>query len=184
MKNILIIIMTAVLLHGLSQQAFCTKNPVKVGQNLSELTFNAPYTLEEQTYLGITDQQNFTLNDLDADFFLIEVVGAYCPVCHAQSTEINHLFNRIIRDEKLGQRMLMFSVSPGSTKMEIEYLKSTWNAPYPILEDYDYVFHKALGNPDTPFTLIVSQDGMVHYAHLGRIPELSVFLEKIRMIVQ
>lgn len=183
MKRSFFCIIIFLLVFILSMPAQADKNPVKEGQVIADLQFKAPYTEKERQYMGLMEEEMFTLEELDVDFFLIEVVGAYCPVCHAQSSEINHLFNRINRDEVLSEAMLMFSVSPGSTSMEIEYLRDTWKAPYPILEDYEYDFHAAIGSPDTPFTLIIRSDGLVLYAHLGRIPELSTFMEKIRNIV-
>ncbi|RQD59732.1 MAG: hypothetical protein D5R98_07325 [Desulfonatronovibrio sp. MSAO_Bac4] len=164
--------------------SFSSGNPIKTGEILEEFFFQAPDIQKDKDYLGLGQEDSFLLKDLDADFFLIEVVGAYCPVCHAQSAEINHLFNRITRDEVLKERVIMFSIAPGSTAMEIEHLRSSWNAPYPILKDYEYDFHGHMGNPDTPYTIIVSRDGQVMYAHLGRIPELNEFMEKISRITE
>lgn len=157
---------------------------IQAGEVLEDAVLRAPEMQEEKDYLGTEEKEDFRLKDLDAQYFLIEVVGAYCPVCHGQSSEINQLFNRIIRDDHLSSELLMFSVASGATEMEIEYLKSTWNAPYPILADYEYDFLKAIGNPDVPFTLIVSRDGEVHYAHLGKVPELPDFMEIIRGVVE
>ncbi|MFN2266664.1 MAG: peroxiredoxin family protein [Desulfonatronovibrio sp.] len=159
-------------------------NPVETGEILEEFVFQAPDIQKDKDYLGLAEEDSFLLKDLDADFFLIEVVGAYCPVCHAQSAEVNHLFNRISKDEVLKERMIMFSIVPGSTTMEIEHLRNSWKAPYPMLEDYKYDFHGHIGNPDTPYTIIVSKDGRVLYAHLGRILELNEFMEKINKIIE
>ncbi|MFP4455499.1 MAG: peroxiredoxin family protein [Desulfonatronovibrio sp.] len=157
---------------------------IQAGEVLADTALQAPKIQEEKEYLGIGEEEEFRLKELDAEYFIIEVVGAYCPVCHAQSSEINQLFNRIHKDKQLSSRLLMFSVVSGATDMEIEHLKSTWNAPYPMLADYEYDFLKAIGNPDVPFTLIVSRDGKVHYSHLGKVPELSEFMEIIRGVVE
>ncbi|WP_028573604.1 peroxiredoxin family protein [Desulfonatronovibrio hydrogenovorans] len=172
-----------VLLIAMSAAHVSAKNIISVDEYLPEFVFQAPYGQEEKKYLGLDEKEDFMLSELGPSYFLIEVVGAYCPVCHTQSAEVNQLFNRIKRDEMLREKILMFSIAPGATAMEIEYLKGTWNAPYPILGDYEYDFHKTIGSPDTPFTLIVSRDGKVLYAHLGRIPEPAVLMEKIRGII-
>lgn len=164
--------------------SFSDVNPIKTGEILEEFVFQAPSIQKEKDYLGLGEENSFLLKDLTAEFFLIEVVGAYCPVCHAQSADVNHLFNRITRDEVLKERIIMFSIVPGSTVMEIEYLKSSWKAPYPILGDYEYDFHGLIGKPDTPYTMIVSRDGQVLYTHLGRLPELNEFMEKISNITE
>lgn len=164
--------------------SFSGGTPIKTGEMLGEFVFHAPGIQKDKEYLGLVEEDSFLLKDLNAQFFLIEVVGAYCPVCHAQSADVNHLFNRITRDEVLKERMIMFSVAPGATTMEIEYLKTSWNAPYPILGDYEYDFHGHIGEPDTPYTIIVSRDGRVLYAHLGRIPELNEFMENISKMTE
>ncbi len=180
------IFVAMVLFFGLIfwSQSVLASGHIESGEVLADVVLLAPENQQEKDYLGIEEKKEFRLKDLDAEYFLIEVVGAYCPICHAQSTEINQLFNRISGNEQLGSRLLMFSVVPGATDMEIEYLKSTWNAPYPMLPDYEYDFLQAIGNPDVPFTLIVSRDGEVHYAHLGKVPELSEFMEILREIVK
>lgn len=159
-------------------------NPPEAGDCLPVFAFQAPYTITEKKYLGIGDVDDFTLEELEAEFFLIEVVGTYCPICHIQSDDVNRLFNRIVMDEELSARMLMFAVSSGSTDTEIEYLRETWQAPYPILPDFDYEFFNFIGSPGVPFTLIVSCDGRIHYTNTGRMQEISAYLEKIREIVR
>ena len=163
---------------------FSGSQHAKTGDVIPQIEFLTPKLDDEKQYLGLDESEYFTLDELNADFFLIEVVGAYCPICHAQSSEINRLFNTINRDQKLNTRMLMLSVASGATEMEIEYLKNSWNAPYPIVGDYEYHFLSAIGNPDVPFTLILSRNGTVKYSHKGRMPELSEFMETIREIVQ
>lgn len=158
--------------------------PVKAGDILPAFIFQAPYTAEEKEYLGLNDKDRFSLEELDAKFFLIEVVGVYCPICHIQSEQINRLFNKIINDEHLNNNLMMFSVSSGSTEMEVGYLRNTWQAPYPMAADPDYDFFNLIRAPGVPFSLIVSRDGSVHYSNQGRMPELEEFMELIKDIVR
>ncbi len=156
---------------------------LKPGDLLPEFVFQAPYTEEEREYLGLVEKDFFTLKELEAEFFLIEVVGTYCPICHIQSDVINALFNKISDDELLKDKMLMFSVSSGSTEMEVNYLKNTWQAPYPMVSDLEYDFFNLIQAPGVPFTLMVSRDGLVLYSNQGRMPELSSFMAMIKDIV-
>lgn len=184
MKKYLSVTIFFLIFITLPALVFSAENPPEPGDILPDFTFEAPLNEEEQRYLGIEDKDSFRLEELEADFFLIEVVGMYCPICHLQSEEVNRLFEKITADEHLAKKMLMFSIASGSPDREIDYLKNTWQAPYPILPDYDFDFFNTIGNPGVPFTLIVSRDREIHYTNTGRMPDLSEYIERIREIVR
>ncbi len=167
----------------ISSQAYSSDRMPKAGDTLPDYIFKPPLTDEEKKYLAVEGKNSFSLKELEADFFLIEITGVYCPICHMQSEQINQLFNMISRDKELSEKMLMFSVVSGATDGEIEYLRETWQAPYPMLPDYEYDFFNAVGSPGVPFTLIVSRDSAIHYSNQGRMPELSSFSSQIRAII-
>ncbi len=139
-------------------------------------TFPAPGVDEHRTYLNLAvDQDGIALQNLDKTYILIEIVGAYCPICHTQAPDMVRLFHRIQRDAVLSEKVGMVAVAAGGTPMEVEHLNRSWRFPFPILRDGDYSLHKLLGEPDTPFTFLVDREGYVHYAHLGRIDPNTLF---------
>ena len=44
----------------------------KVGLNLGNVSFSAPITADDATYLGLAGQTDFTLKDINAPYVLIE----------------------------------------------------------------------------------------------------------------
>lgn len=160
------------------------KSPVQQGDNLAGVELPAPCTDQARLFLGVEEKEPFTMDQLERPFALIKIVGVYCPICHQQAPEINRLYNRIQEDENLADKICMFAISPGATPAEVEHLQSSWRPPYPILADQDYLFHKAVGEPDTPFTIIVDNNGDVHYAELGRIPGMKEMMETIEKIIR
>ncbi len=120
-------------------------------------------------------RETFALRDLDREYFLLEVAGVYCPVCHAQAPDMVRLHQRIQRDAELSSKVVVLAVAAGATPMEVEHLQKNWRFPFPILQDGDYILHKLLGEPDTPFTVLIDQNGTIHYAHLGRIDVADIF---------
>ena len=148
-------------------------NPPGVGDRHPEILtfgFPAPVIPEHQSYLGIDGTRNeVALHELEKAYYLIEIVGVYCPVCHNQAPDMLRLYQRIRRDAALSDKIGMFAVASGATSMEVEHLHRTWRFPFPILKDGDYNLHKMIGEPDTPFTVIVDREGTILYAHLGRI---------------
>lgn len=153
--------------------------PLEVGEQHPEIltfAFPVPDVPDHRAYLEPgEDQATVTLADIKKDFFLIEIVGVYCPVCHNQAPDTLRLYQRIQRDTTLAGKLAMVSVAAGATSMEIEHLHRTWRFPFPIFQDEDYTLHKLIGEPDTPYTLILNRDGTILYAHLGRTDTNSLF---------
>lgn len=153
--------------------------PPAVGDRHPEILsfgFPAPVIPEHQAYLGIDEHKDeIVLHDLEKAYYLIEIVGVYCPVCHNQAPDMLRLYQRIRRDATLSDKVGIFAVAAGATPMEVEHLHRAWRFPFPILKDGDYDLHKVIGEPDTPFTVIVARDGSILYAHLGRIDPDELF---------
>lgn len=144
------------------------------------LNFAFPVPEQSQGGFGVripAGQKTFTLPDLDREYFLLEVVGVYCPVCHTQAPDMVRLHQRIQRDAKLSSKVVVLAVAAGATPMEVEHLQKNWRFPFPILQDGDYSLHKLLGEPDTPFTVLIDQNGTIHYAQLGRIDVADFFTQ-------
>lgn len=136
----------------------------------------APADPKLRTYLQIgPEDQEFALGDLSAPYRLVEIVGVYCPVCHTQAPDMLRLFQRIQRDPELSAQLAVVFVAAGATPMEAEHLQGAWRFPFPIVQDESYVLHKMLGEPETPFTFLVNQEGAVLYAHLGKVDVDGVF---------
>jgi hypothetical protein len=153
--------------------------PLEVGERHPEIlafAFPVPEVSDHRTYLELgEDQSSVALADMEKDFFLIEIVGVYCPVCHNQAPDILRLYQRIQRDAILAGKVAVVAVAAGATPMEIEHLHRTWRFPFPILQDGEYALHKMIGEPDTPYTLLVDRNGSILFAHLGRTDTDSLF---------
>ncbi|GAB6059179.1 TlpA family protein disulfide reductase [Desulfonatronum parangueonense] len=169
------------LLLCLTVNSAAAKNTPQVGDRLEDAmaySLPAPGPDEHKAYLGLEpDQDSMSLQELEKPYILVEVVGVYCPVCHTQAPDMVRLFHRIQRDADLSGKLVMVALAAGATPMEVEHLLRTWRLPFPILQDGDYSLHKLLGEPDTPFTLLVDGEGTVLYAHLGRINPDNLFHE-------
>lgn len=159
--------------------------PLEVGDRypgILTFAFPVPEVADHRVYLELgEDQANVALMDMEKDFFLIEIVGVYCPVCHTQAPDILRLYQRIQRDAKLSAKLGMVAVAAGATPMEIEHLHRTWRFPFPILQDGDYALHKLIGEPDTPYTLLLDREGTILYSHLGRTDTTTLF-DRLRQL--
>jgi peroxiredoxin len=152
----------------------------KAGDRLPVLSLAAPGTPAHRAWLGIGNKATFGAADVAADLLLIEVVGVYCPICFEQAPTLRKLYARLTRDPAFKDRVKMVAVAAGATPEELEFARKQHKADYPLIADADYANHKLLGEPKTPFTLLVRRDGTVALTHLGKIEDESAFAAKIR----
>ena len=150
------------------------------GSLLPDIQLQGPASEKERNYLGIGDADTFPLERIQCQLMLIEIVGVYCPQCHRLAPHFNRLFHRIRKDPTLGSRMKMFSVAAGANPTEVAYMKKEFRIPFPVLVDPEFQAHKLLGEPRTPFTLLVRKDRTVLSAHTGPIEDFDRFFLQIK----
>lgn len=170
---LLALLCTAVQSHALTAK----------GDVLPQFPIVAPQQKTDRAYLGLDKDGPFTLADVEADIIMLEFMGVYCPICHEQAPDIRRLFKRINRDETLKSKVKLLAIAGGATPFEVAHVRKEYKARYPILEDPDFSVHKVLGEPQTPFTLLVRPDGTVLYAHLGIIEDFDAFLRHIKSLL-
>jgi len=141
----------------------------------------SPETEKERIYLGIEGEQ-FSIDQLDTKILLIEIVGVYCPQCHIQAPRFNKLFYRIKKNKALNQKVKMLAIAAGANPMEVAYLKKESRTPFPVVEDPKFEIPKLLGEPRTPFTMLVAGDREVLYTHLGIIEDIDKFFRQIKKV--
>jgi hypothetical protein len=161
---------------------FCGDAPPQKGSQLPVLHLDAPATAKDRVYLGITDQKQFELAEVKTELIMLEVIGVYCPQCHKQRPHINRLFHRIQKDTELAAKIKFIGIAAGATPMEVAYLVKETSIPYPVVTDEQFAAHQLLGNPRTPFNLVVTRQGRVLWAHLGIIEDMNVFLATLKKL--
>lgn len=155
----------------------------KAGDMLPELRFQAPDAAGDGQYLGLDSNRPFTLDEVDAELIMFEIVGVYCPVCFEQAPTLNSLFKQLRRDPVLGAKVKVLGLASGVTPMEIQAMRDNQKARYPVIGDLEFVIHEQLGSPKTPFTILVRPDGSVLDTHLGAIQDKGAFLRKLSSLV-
>jgi hypothetical protein len=149
----------------------------KKGDSLAALEIQSPESDKDRFYLGIT-KSAFRLPDIRSKLLLLEVIGVYCPVCYRQAPIFNNLYNRIEKSSLKG-KVKMLALAAGGNQMEIQSLNEQKQYSFPIAPDPSFDAHKLLGEPRTPFTLLLSPEGKVLYTHMGIIEDLDAFWKTI-----
>ena len=160
--------------------AFSGDLPQK-GETLPSLELQAPSSAKEFSYLGITGQ-TFRISDISCRLLLLEVIGVYCPGCYRQAPLFNSLFSRIEKGKLKGQ-VKMLAVAAGGSMTEIQYLNEQGPYSFPVVPDPSFATHKLLGEPRTPFTMLVDPHGKVLHTHMGVVEDIDAFLKLITTLV-
>lgn len=153
------------------------------GERLPDLLLEAPTDPKLAAELGVTAGKPFGLGDLGAELVLLEVIGVYCPQCHRQLPGFNSLVGRLNKAGLWG-KVVMLGLAAGGTPMEVDYLRAKGGYAFPVVPDPDYQAHKALNEPQTPFTMLVDKDGVVRFAHLGVIEDVNALFARIRELAR
>jgi len=147
------------------------------GEILPALELTTPTAMSDQQYLGI-NSPTFKLSDIDAKVILIEIIGVYCPYCYEQAPLFRNLFNRLQKG-KLKEKVKMLGIAAGGTTMEVDHLRKEGQYNYPLVQDPKYKIHKSLGEPRTPFTMLVNKEGKILYVHPGIVKDIDPFFDRI-----
>lgn len=162
-------------------------NPPDSCGALPGLKFDDFLPAEEQKYLGIPGKNVFTLSDMKGTIFVIEVFSTYCTTCPRDVPVINKVYSSIKNDPGLKENVRVFSIAIGNNRTEAENYKKELKILYPVLTDYDFVAHKALGNPRVPYTLIIRKTSgsscTVEYSHQGVLTSADLILNELKSCV-
>jgi hypothetical protein len=149
----------------------------KKGDVLPAFELETPAFDPARVYLGVATP-TFKLGDIPCRVLLLEVIGVYCPQCYRQAPLFNTLHSRIEKGKLKGQ-VKMLALAAGGNVNEIRYLTEQVQYTFPIVPDPKFDLHKLLGEPRTPFTLLVDQTGKVLHTHMGVIEDIDGFLKLI-----
>lgn len=155
--------------------------PLGPGASIAQIRFTAPHVAEDAAALGVQPGASFSVQDLGGDLVLLEVIGVYCPQCHKQAPGYNTLYGRLNKGKTRG-RVTMFAVAAGGTDLEVAQARTSLYR-FPVVSDPDYVLHKALGEPLTPYTIICRSDGTIVWAHLGVVEDVNELYGRIRELL-
>jgi hypothetical protein len=156
--------------------------PPEKGATLPSFQLLTPSLETDVSYLGLKGS-TFQLKDIGCQVLAIEIIGVYCSRCYQQAPLFNKLFARLNR-KGMGNKVKMLAIAAGGTANEVEHLRKTGSYEFPVVSDETYTVHKLMGEPRTPFTLLVDSEGKVLFAHLGIIEDVDTFYQQILELVK
>lgn len=142
----------AVFLAAISAIAFAADKPV-AGSALPDFTLSTKNSAE-RSYLGV-GSGSFRIANVKANLVVIEVYSMYCPYCQKEAPNMNLLYNKIENDPNLKGRIKIIGIGAGNSPGEVEIFRQRYQVPFALFPDKDYQVHDLLGQPRTPFFIVV-----------------------------
>jgi len=162
--------------------------PIATGDNFPNLSFRDILSKGDRAYLGTGKKKTFSIKDMHGTLFIFEIFSTYCMSCPINVPVLNTAYSTENSDPKFRQRVKVLAVAIGNTKNEVECYKQEYKLLYPVLTDFTFAFHKALGNPRVPYTIIVKRDAsgkdIVVYTHLGIIESADSLLNEVQKLLR
>lgn len=161
--------------------------PLQAGseQNNASLNFKLPVPeiQEQKAYLGLSGQDLFSLNQVDAQILIIEIFSMYCPICQREASDVNAVFDLIQSNPGLKDKVKLIGIGAGNSNFEVTFFKGKYDIRFPLFPDADYAIHKQIKEVRTPhfFGLTITQNGTidVFYSRTGEISDPEKFIDTV-----
>lgn len=157
--------------------------PAMALDTLPDLPLNGTMSAEQRAYLGVADGK-VTPSDIKVEYLVIEVYSMYCPICQKDVPEVEKLYR--ILESKGDGKIKFIGLAAGNSQFEVDFYRRKYKVEYPLFEDAEFVWHKALGDVGTPSFYLVDlkQGRKILYFHEGGGVDFEAmaqtFLDKTR----
>lgn len=133
--------------------------------------------------MGLSEGGLFKIPQIKACAVIVELFSMYCPFCQKDAPRVNELYRLIESNPVLKNKIKLIGIGVGNSPYEVEVFKKTYDIPFPLFPDKDFVIHKVCGEVRTPYYMIVrmNEDGTHQIVHtqLGNYPGAEPFLEVV-----
>lgn len=180
MKNYFLILFFIFIIWGMGvPPAWADNEPV------FDFALLTPESPEDRQYLGLPDSgPTFLLSQLDTPIILIEIFSMYCPICQREAATVNRLFDLIQADKQLNGRVKILGIGAGNSDFETGFFRSTYQIPFPLVSDRNFMIHKKVGEVGTPhfFGLHLQPGNRIElfFTHSGAVEDPKKFLNRLK----
>lgn len=174
------VVLAICFLGGFSLSPSYGGETISLGMTLPQFALEVPDPAPVEQYLGLKNTGSLLISQIPAKLILIQFFSLYCPHCHRQAPITNKVFKIIREDQTLDRDCKMIGIGVGNGSRETDAYKNKFRVQFPLFPDQTYEVHKKLGEPRTPFILVVSNTGKVLLTQEGIIKDVDEFLHQVR----
>ncbi len=174
-------VLCLVAILALSPLAASAQEPPKAGDKLGKISFAAPVSNEDLAYLDVANgAKEFSLDQIKSPLVVLQLFSMYCTYCQEEAPQVNE-FYKLINQKGLGDKIKIFGVGVKNSRMETDLFRKKFKVAFPLLPDPEGVVHGQLGNPMTPFFVVIDNKdgGRILFTHLGAMPSAESFLQSV-----
>ena len=156
-KNIFLFLIIVALCLSLSiflALTEATETP-KVGDELPLIKLPVPKSLEDRKYLGLRNEDSFSIPEIEADVVIIYIFSYYCHFCAMQVPYVRELYGIIDKNPRLKKKIKFIGIGIGSTYQNVDVYRKTHNLSFPLFADADFTIYRAYGEITCPHFIIV-----------------------------
>ena len=184
MKKLLIfLVIIGISSLVLTPIALAANAPPAKGGVLPVINLPIPKSLDEKDYLGLSGNGFFKIPQIKANVVIVEIFSMYCPYCQKDAPRVNELYRMIESNPGLKTKIKVIGIGVGNSPYEVNVYKKTYDVPFPLFPDKDFVIHKACGEVRTPYFFAVknNDDGthQIIHSQLDNFQGPEPFLELI-----
>lgn len=149
----------------------------------SSVQLPVPTRPADRQYLGVTQGDMFTPEQIDAHLVIIQIYSMYCPICQREATRVNQLYEEILKRRRLNAATRLIGIGAGNSGFEVDFYRTTYKVPFPLFADGDFTIHKLTGEVGTPYYYILKRrdDGSLDlvFSKSGQFESTAAFLQII-----
>ncbi len=162
--------------------------PIEMGEAFPRVPLPAPLEAGQRSYLGLTDDQPFTLDQIEGRLVLVEMLNVLCPHCRKQTVPYNHLYDLLEKDPVTRGQVKMLGVAVANSDEQIDNFVVIYGVRFPVVPDRRFDLHRALRGGQTPFSIYVLRDapgevGVVADTHLGEDPDMDELFDYLKFLL-
>jgi len=182
-KKLVPLTIMALLFSIIILSAMAANKPPEKGEVLPVINLPVPKNPDERNYLGLSGSGLFKIPQIKAKVVIIEIFSMYCPYCQKDAPGVNELYRLIENNAGVKNKIKLIGIGAGNSSYEVEIFKKTYNVPFPLFPDKDFIIHQACGEVRTPYFMVVkiNDDGTHQIVHsqLGNYPGAEPFLDLV-----
>ncbi len=152
----------------------------KVGEVVPDFTFSAPSSDKDRAYLGLEAKKEFHRSDVPAELLYVDIFGVLCQACQKNAPNMNKLHNYLVQDPALDKAVKIVGVAHESDYEDVKMFRKAFRVKFPLIPDESGTIFEQLGEPDTPYAVVLDRDRKIVLTHQGVIHNVEQFLAEIR----